>query len=168
MNDKKEDRSSIYEIGYQIVASVPEEKVEEEAGIIRGIITGAGASVIAEEAPHRQPLAYTIRKKTVSGSYDKFNEAYFGWIKFEVASDKIEPITKAVEKHQTVLRSLVISTVRENTYLGKSAPAIIASLPNKPEQVEMKREKLVDNKKDAVPMSVEDVDKSIDEMVKEA
>ena len=170
MNDTKEDRQSIYEIGYQIVASIPEEKIGDEAGIIRGIVTGSGASIIAEEAPHHQPLAYTIKKKTVSGSYDKYNQAYFGWIKFEVGANKIEAITKAVEKHPSILRSLAIATVRENTYLGKRASLIIASLPNKPEQpqIETKREKRVEEKKEVAPMSVEDVDKSIDEMVKEA
>ncbi len=170
MNDTKEDRQSIYEIGYEIVASISEEKVGDEAKIIRDIVTGNGASVIAEEAPHRQPLAYTMRKKTVSGSYDKFDEAYFGWIKFEIGSDKVEIITKTVEKHPSILRSLVISTVRENTYLGKRASAIAASLsPVRPENVEaMRSEKHVEDKKEATPMSVEDVDKSIDEMVKEA
>lgn len=167
MNDTKEDRSSIYEIGYQIVPSIPEEKVPEEEAIIRGIVTDAGASIIAEEAPHRQPLAYTIKKKTVTGSYDKFNEAYFGWIKFEVNTDKIAAITKAVEIVPSVLRSFTMTTVRENTYLGKRASQIIASLPNKPEQTEV-REKRVEEKKEVVPMSVEDVDKSIDDLVKEA
>lgn len=170
MDDTKEDRISIYEIGYQIVPSIPEEKIGDETNIVRGIVTDAGASVIAEEAPHRQPLAYTIKKKTVSGSYDKFDQAYFGWIKFEVGTDKIEAITKAVENHPSTLRSFAITTVRENTYLGKHASQIIASLSNKPEQtqIETKREKRVEEKKEAVPMSVEDVDKSIDEMVKEA
>ncbi len=150
------------------MAGIPEEKVGDEANIIRGIVTGSGAEVIAEEAPHRQPLAYTIRKKTVSGSYDKYDQAYFGWVKFEVGTDKIEVITKAVENHPSILRSFAIATVRENTYLGKRASTIINSLPNKPEQVEVKIEKRVENKKPAVPMSIEDVDKSIDEMVKEA
>jgi len=168
MNDTKEDRKSIYEIGYQIVASIPEEKIGDEAGIVRGIITSSGASIISEEAPHRQPLAYTIKKKTVSGSYDKFDQAYFGWIKFEVETDKIDTITKAVEKVPSMLRSITVSTVRENTYLGKRASAIIASIPNKLEQGEVKADKLVEDKKEVVPMSVEDVDKSIDEMVKEA
>lgn len=170
MNNVKEDRDSIYEIGYQIVASIPEEKVKEEADIIRGIITGSGASIVAEEAPHHQPLAYIIKKKTVSGSYDKYDRAYFGWIKFEVETDKIEAITKAVEKHPSVLRSIVIKTIRENTYLGKRASLIIDSLPNKPEQpqIDTKKENRVEDRKEAVPMSVEDVDKSIDEMVKEA
>jgi ribosomal protein S6 len=168
MNETKEDRKSIYEIGFEIVASVPEENVESETSIIRNVITGSGASIIAEEAPHRQPLAYTIKKKTVSGSYEKFDQAYFGWIKFEVESSKIGTITKAIENHPSILRSIVISTVRENTYLGKRASAIIASLPYKPEQVEVKAEKHVEDKKEVAPMSVEDVDKSIDEMVKEA
>jgi ribosomal protein S6 len=168
MDDTKEDRQSIYEIGYQVVASIPEEKVGEEADKIRKIVTDSGASIIAEEALHKIRLAYTVRKKTISGSYNKYDEAYFGWVKFEVGSSKIEAIGKAIENLPSVLRSLVVTTVKENTYLGKRASAIAASLSGKPEPAEIKVETRMEDKKKTVPMSVEEVDKSIDEMVKEA
>ena len=104
-------------------------------------------------------LAYTMRKKTVAGSYQKFDDAYFGWFKFEAASNKIEDIKKAFELHPSVVRMLLITTVRENTYLGKRAPAILAKM-NAP---------LAPEKKDAAPAAtIEEMDKSIDDMVKEA
>jgi ribosomal protein S6 len=102
-------------------------------------------------------LAYTIRKKTVAGSYDNHDEAYFGWVKFEVDSGLIENIKKAVENHSKVIRMLLISTIRENTYLGKKAPAFVTT-----EKV------AVEDKKDVTPVSIEEMDKSIDAMVKEA
>ena len=91
--------------------------------------------------------------------YEKFDEAYFGWLKFEVASNKIEAIKKAVEAVPSVIRMLLITTVRENTYLGKRAPAIAgkAAVPG-----EDKKESVV-----AAPATVEDMDKSIDALVKE-
>ncbi len=55
-------RKGVYEIGYLIASSVPEEKVSAEADAVRKIITAAGAEMIAEEAPVSQPLAYTMRK----------------------------------------------------------------------------------------------------------
>ena len=162
MND---DRLAVYEIGYLIASSVPEEKVPAETEAIKAIITSAGSSVIAEEAPHKQHLAYTIRRKTVAGSYDKFDVAYFGWVKFELGSDKIEAVKKAVELHPSVLRALLISTVRENTYLGKRAQAIAADFSAKPSDAVSVEGKDVPV---AVPATIEDMDKSIDAMVKEA
>lgn len=157
-----EKDNSIYEVGYLIVSSIPEEKIPTEAETIKKIITDAGSTVITEEAPYRQNLAYTMRRKMVSGGYENFDEAYFGWIKFEVGSDKIEAIKKDIELHPTVLRMILISTIRENTYLGKrAADSIVAPLVN----VEggLKTEEKIET----APSSIEDMDKSIDNMVKE-
>lgn len=166
MDDIHDDRLSVYEIGYLIADSVPEEKIPGEAETLKGIITAAGASMIAEEAPHRQQLAYTIRRKTLAGSYDKYDSAYFGWLKFELGTDKAEAVKKEIENHPSVIRMLIITTVSENTYLGKRAPAVAAAfgVPRKPVEgaVEEKTPPAGGS-----PASIEEMDKSIDEMVKE-
>jgi ribosomal protein S6 len=164
-----EDRKSVYEIGYLIAPSVPEEKVPAEADALRKILTDAGASIITEEIPSTMDLAYEMRRKTVSGAYDKYNEAYFGWIKFEVGSDMIEAAKKSFEAYPSVLRMLLIVTVRENTYLGKRASVIAADINSKKDSSsDEKSPKASGADKDAAPVSVEDMDKSIDAMVKEA
>lgn len=161
MNDIHDDRQTVYEVGYLIVASIPDEKVPEEADKVRKIINDAGASIIAEEVPHHQQLAYTIRRKTVSGSYDKYDQAYFGWIKFELGSSKIEAVKKSVEVLPSILRMLLITTVRDNTYLGKRAPAIMARLAGEEIGQTSVAAEIV------APATVEEMDKSIDAMVKE-
>jgi len=172
MDDTTKDRQSIYELGYEIVSSIPEEKVEDEAKVVREVVIGSGASIIAEESPKREKLAYTIRKKTVSGSYDKYDEAYFGWIKFEVGSDKIESIGNTVKNLPSVLRSIVVTTIRENTFLGKRVSEITYSISEihktDTEEVKAVETPVEIAKSEVLPMSVEEVDKSIDEMVKEA
>jgi len=164
------DNLSVYEIGYLLASNVPEEKIPSEAEAVAKIINSAGSTVIASEEPHRIKLAYEMRKKNVSGSYEKYNEAYFGWIKFEVASDVIENIKKSVEIHPSVLRMLLTNTVRESTYLGKRAPAIAAEIAFKKTPADKVAEEAVSHveKKEVTPASVEEMDKSIDEMVKEA
>jgi len=172
------ENSSIYEIGYLVVPSVPEEKIPEETEALRAIIIAVGAVIIAEEVPRRQRLAYEMRKKTVSSAYDKYHEAYFGWFKFELATDKIDGLKKAFENRPSVLRLLVVSTVRENTYLGKRASAVAAEFAGKDEAVAVEKstDRVVEKKvaaaekpkKETAPASIEEMDKSIDEMVKEA
>ena len=69
----------------------------------------------------------------------------------------------------SVLRMLLITTVKEATYLGKHAPAVvaapyakkIASLVDAPEAA------AAPEKEAAAPAATEDMDKSIDDMVKE-
>ena len=168
--EKKEGRLSVYEIGYLLSTSIPEEKIPAEAEALRAIITKAGASVIAEEAPQREQLAYTIRTKNVSGTYNTYDEAYFGWVKFELTSDVVEAVKKAIEILPSVIRMILITTVKEPTYLGKRAPAVAAAfgatiVAKKPadENVVAK----VEEKPVAASASVEEMDKSIEEMVKE-
>ena len=157
---------SVYEIG-SLLAGIPEERVAAEAEAIKGIITKNGGTIIAEESPKLEKLAYTMRKKLVSGSYQNFDEAYFGWVKFEAASAAVDAIKKAVEAMEAVLRIIVITTVRENTYLGKRAPAIAQAAPRRAApEAEVTAPKPVEAA--AQPATIEEMDKSIDEMVKEA
>lgn len=173
MDETIRERLPVYEIGY-LIAGVPEERVSVEADAVKSVIAGAGAVTIAEEAPRSEHLAYTMRKKTVAGSYDAYDTAYFGWVKFEVGSDKIEAIKKAVEVVPSVLRMLLITTVRENTYLGKRVPAAVsfavrkAPFPGSPEAPMADKEARKEAAVPVTPASVEEMDKSIDEMVKEA
>ena len=169
MNENNiDDRLAVYEIGYLIAGSVAEEKVSEEAEKVKDLITKAGATTIAEEAPHLERLAYTMRVKSVSGSYQKYDQAYFGWVKFEVSSSIVESIKKSVELIPTVLRMILISTTKENTYLGKRASQIAAAIaPKRIVEPGAGVGPIVVDKKDAAPVSIEEMDKSIDEMVKE-
>lgn len=162
MEEIKDDRQTVYEIGYLIASSIPEDKVLGEAEAVKAIITGAGASIISEEAPHFQELAYSMRVKMVSGAYEKYDTAYFGWIKFELGSSKIEAIKKAVETKSSILRMLLITTVREETYLGKRAPILGAAGYMNTENSTPD----ADEKKEKAPVSIEQMDKSIEEMIK--
>lgn len=158
-NTQKQDLS-VYEIGYLIVSSIPEEKIPETVEDIKRIITDSGAVILSEESPVRQSLAYTMRRKTVSGAYEKYDLAYFGWVKFELDSASIDAVKKTIEIHPAILRMIILSTVRENTYLGKRASMLsrqdVVPSPDRSED------------KSVAPATVEEMDKSIDDMVKEA
>lgn len=170
MNDNvRDDRSAVYEIGY-LLAGIPEERVAAEADAVKAVITKNGGSIIAEESPKNEKLAYTMRKKLVSGSYEKYDEAYFGWVKFEIPAGSIDAVKKTVEVIPPVLRVLVMATVRENTYLGKRAPAVTATFQRRPMAPTAEGDTSAAVKapeKAAEPATIEEMDKSIDEMVKE-
>ena len=174
MQDKvlKEDRVQVYEIGYLLVSSIPEEKVNDEVNLLREILSKTGAEFIAEEAPELRTLAYNMTKK-IGAKNHRFEQAYFGWFKFELSVKETESIKKAFEENPNMLRMLFITTVKQGTFLGKKSPS--ASLIKTDEVIAdpiinpiVATENAVETVTAPVPVSVEEIDKSIDEMVKEA
>lgn len=158
----KDDVKKVYEIGYLLISSIPKEKVADVAAKLKDVLSEKGASVIGEEAPELIPLSYTMVKKIGTANH-RFDQAFFGWVKFELSSKEIEEVKKTLDLDSSVLRHLIITTVKENTYLGKKAHAAaeqVASGDGVPSE-----EGVVTIDK---PASVEEMDKSIDEMVKEA
>ncbi|MES2471190.1 MAG: 30S ribosomal protein S6 [Patescibacteria group bacterium] len=121
----KNDELRIYEVGYLFVPSVPQERIGEEIAALTEQITNKGASILAHEDPELRPLAYTILKK-VGAVNERFNQAYFGWVKFEMEPAQIDAIKKWMDENSNVLRYLLTTTVRENTYLGKKSSPVIA------------------------------------------
>ncbi|MDD5068504.1 MAG: 30S ribosomal protein S6 [Candidatus Pacebacteria bacterium] len=159
-----ESEARIYEVGYHIVPLVAEENVPKEAGDVKFLIEKQKGVIISEELPRLHPLAYTIAK-TVAGKKRIFDKAYFGWIKFEADATALPAIKEAMEANENVLRFLLIKTVRENTLV--SMQKIISQARMDKEGGEKKAPGVgATAEKDKKPVSVEELDKSIDELLK--
>lgn len=154
------ENGKIYEIGYLLVSSVPEEKVEAEVATLKEVLSKKGAEFIGEEAAELRTLAYTMVKK-IGANYHNFDKGYFGWFKFELQASEIESVKKSFEENPNMLRVLVISTIKENTYLGKKSPVPTPEVSAEP-ALEVAEVAPV------VAVSVDEMDKSIDALVKEA
>lgn len=157
----KNSEEKIYEVGYHIVSSVAEEQIPAEVEKIKAYLAKEKAIIISEEAPKLRPLAYSI-KKAFGGSYKVFDKAYFGFIKFELGEEgDITNIDKGMKANESVLRYIVIKTVRENTMYSPK----ITVFSNKDEKI--KALKVEKAEKDEKPVSIEEIDKSIDALVSE-
>ena len=130
------------------------EKVEKEGG------AQVGGSLVSVGEPKLINLAYPMTK-SVADTKKKFTSAYFGWIKFETSQTLMPQIKKAVDANPNVLRYLLIKTVRENTLF---TPKLTVRTPVEAETPKVKKPIKTDEKK---ATSVEDIDKSIDELVAE-
>jgi len=155
----KEDRQQVYEIGYLLVSSIPEEKVAGEVDTLKEILTKKGAEFIGEEAPELRTLAYTMVKK-IGPTNHRFDKGYFGWFKFELSAKEIESIKKTFELNPNMLRMLVLNTIKENTYLGKKSPVPMPEVPDITAEV-------VADPNGETPVVALDADK-VDAVVKEA
>lgn len=115
-NSENEEREpTVYEIGYLILPSIPEDKLSLITDAIRKVITKEGGTEIDAEAPFKEALAYTM-SKTISASRYVLSDAYLGWIKFEVDRAKAPTIKAGVEKIEEILRFLLIKAPRETIF----------------------------------------------------
>ncbi len=150
-----EDQVKIYELGFHIIPTIPEENLGEHFGKIKKTIENNKGSVFAEQAPQLRRLAYTIVQKKETGHL-KFDDAYFGWVKFEGDPEKIKTIEEEVSKEPAVLRVILVKTLKETTLYGGSI--------FKREEDRKVRQKKEDDQK-GKEVSETELDKSIETLV---
>jgi ribosomal protein S6 len=159
----EEGGGQVYELGYHIVSTVAEENLPKEVEALKAIVLKDGGSLVSEGEPKLINLAYSMTK-SVADTRKKFDTAYFGWLKFETKSELMPSIKKAVDAYPNVLRYLLIKTVRENTLytpkLNVRAPGKEAEAPAKVKKSIKTEETKISSSKD-----LEDIDKSIEELV---
>lgn len=110
--------SKVYEIGYILLSSIPEEKVSSEVDSLKAMLVKRNAAIIAEGEPLLKALTYTMVKK-IGAVNRRFNQGYFGWIKFEMAPEETAAVNKWLLETESILRSILITTVRENTMVSE-------------------------------------------------
>ncbi len=144
--------NGVYEVGFLLVPETTEEKLPEAFGNLKDAILSKGAIAISEEFPKLISLAYTM-EKTINNKNERFNEAYFGWIKFEAPGESIATIDAMLRLRDDVVRHLITSTVRENTIASKRGLGV------------RRRPKDVKDKESAPEMSKEEIDREIEALV---
>ena len=158
---KKDDTLTVYEVSYLLLPSLATEQVPSNAALLKEMLTSAGGAIISDENPILIDLAYPM-VKVVQTLRHKATSGYFGWIKFEIASEGIEAVKKSLDGNDKILRYLIIKTVRENTLLeGKMKLRKEDSVKRQAEGAdEVSLE--ISPEKETAP---EELDKSIDDLV---
>ncbi|MEK7461502.1 MAG: 30S ribosomal protein S6 [Patescibacteria group bacterium] len=121
----------VYELGFLILPSIPENKLSNVTDAIRKIISKESGTELDAEAPFKETLAYAM-SKTVGVSRYVVSDAYLGWIKFEIDRARISMIKTGVEKIDEILRFLLIKAPRETTFTfakAKVAAVVEESVP---------------------------------------
>lgn len=156
-NKETGEKMHVYEIGYLVVPTLSEGKVSDEVASIHSVLEKAGATIISEDFPKLSPLAYVMERSTESKK-QKFNEGYFGWIKFELPVVSISDITKDFENRQSIIRHLIIKTVRENTMYSTKVASDAENTEASADESTPSEDKIFAKK---------EIDKSIDALVLE-
>ncbi len=121
--DSDELKTAVYEIGYHLVPTLSEEELPVAVSKITDTLKGEGAIFVGEQFPSRIQLAYSIAKR-IDTVRKNFDEAYFGWMAFEISKKALTKIKAALDVHPSLLRYLFIVTDKNAvavTLGGKSA-----------------------------------------------
>jgi len=156
----RNNEEKIYEIGYHLISSIAEESVPKETDKIKEYLAKEKAAIISEGAAKLRPLAYSI-KKSFQGTYKVFDKAYFGFIKFELPEEgEVTKIDEKLKNNENILRYIVVKTARENTMYSPKI-TVFKDVEGKGKPIAIKTEKTVLE----APASIEEIDKSIDELI---
>lgn len=107
----------VYELGYLLTPALSPENVPARYGDLKDAIIGLGGKIISDEMPQMLHLAYTMVK--IQNARNKFDTAYFGWIKFEMNPEKVLDLKKKLYLDPDLIRFLMLKTVGENTIAAK-------------------------------------------------
>ncbi len=111
---------NVYEIGYLVLPSIPEDKLSDVVDKIKAAVAEAGGAVLDGEEPFKQDLAYTMTK-VVGASRYVVGEAYLGWLKFELEGAGAPAVKEAFDKIDELLRFLFIKAPRESAFTFEKA-----------------------------------------------
>lgn len=153
---EKDVNSRVYELGYLLVPTISEEDMPITFGNLKELISSLGGIHISDEMPKMMPLSYSM-VKVVSNVRNKFNTAYFGWVKFTMDSDKVLELKKKLDLDPNLIRFLILKTVKENTIAAKRF--VRGEIHRRPTA------KKNENDEAIVPINKEEIDKEIDAMV---
>lgn len=112
------DTLRVYEVGYLLLSSIPEEKVPDEVSRIKASIESKGGTIISGENPELRTLAYTMEKH-IGTRNERFNSAYFCFVTFEVTPEAALLIKAELDAMESVLRFLMIKTTKEEALAPK-------------------------------------------------
>ncbi len=142
----------IYELGYHAMPNLSEEELAKFVEGIKGTLSKMGASVIADQYPVAMALSYDVVKE-IENKNRKFRNSFFGWMKFDLDPALLEEFKATVDKNLSILRYILIRTVRESTLATPKLATRGMPRRSAPESETI------------APMDEVAVDKKIDEMI---
>lgn len=108
----------VYELGFLLSPAVREEDLDTNVDQIKSVITDLSGTIMTDARPEFIDLAYEM-SRIINNKRVRFNQGYFGWIKFSITPDQIKAINEVLEKNMLIIRNIIVATVAENTVISK-------------------------------------------------
>lgn len=149
-----DSKSSIYEVGYIMIPSIPEENLGAEVTSFKDFLGEKGATFVSDEYPKMLELAYEM-SRSIANKKQKFSYGYFGWVKFECTTVSAKIIKDYLDKNEKLVRYLMIKTVRESTMSAKRAYG----------KTDGPKRRIAPRTEESQPINEEVIDKEIEALV---
>jgi len=156
MEDIEKTDGRVYELAYLFVPTIDESTIAGRFGDLKALLEKSGAVFVSEEMPKMIDLAYEM-SRVITNKKTYFNNAYFGWVKFELDPANIEGLKPTLDRNEEIIRYMIVKTVRENTIASKKPLSQSGYRKRAPEKKEGEEE--------ATPLSAEEIDREIDALV---
>ncbi len=154
----------VYELAYLLVPTLEGDKVGDKFQSLKTYLTNKGVEFVSEDAPRLLELQYEM-SRTIQNKKTWFEEAHFGWVKFEAEPALIKEIHDDLARDEEIIRFMIIKTVKENTVASKKP--LGGYKPRKDVFAKDGAEVTADGEP-VVKATEEEVDKAVDALVEEA
>lgn len=155
-----QEELKIYELGYLLAPTIPEEHIEGENVKVKDVLEKAGF-IMSSDEPAMKALAYEM-SAVIGGKKRRFRTAYFGSIIFQTNAASVADIKTALEKNENIARSLILHRTKESLLPSKRK---ISVAPRGAEEKETGRKKQTERAEKVIDEA--ELDKKIEEMVAE-
>ena len=162
--DATETQGRVYELAYLFVPTLDVDASMERFVQLKSYLQDKGAEVISEDTPKLIELQYEM-SRTIQNKKTWFDEGYFGWVKFALEPDAVKAIHDELERDETIIRFMIIKTVRENTISAKKSFGYRARKDDSSTDEKIDAPEEV---KEAEHIVEADVDRAVDALVTEA
>lgn len=113
------NEANVYEIGYLLMPGISNEDILSEVSNIKSILEKRKCVFLSGDEPQMKTLAYPMAK-AVDGVKHIFDKAYFAWMKFEIAQEKLADLKKELDKYENILRYLLVNAPKKDTLVSDS------------------------------------------------
>ncbi len=153
----------VYELAYLLVPTLEGDKVDEKFQSLKQHVVSKGAELVSEDTPRLLELQYEM-SRTIANKKTWFDEAHFGWVKFEADPSLVKEIHDDLARDEQIIRFMIIKTVKENTIASKKP---LGGYKRRTD-VFAKESIEVEGGEPVEKATVEEVDKAVDALVEEA
>ncbi len=108
----------VYEVSFWLVPTISESELPAHFDRLKKVVSDAQGEFISEEAPYMREMTYQM-VRVIDNVNKRFNDGYFGWVKFRALPQNAIVVKNTFEKDVTLIRSLLVETVEENTTYTK-------------------------------------------------
>ncbi len=107
------ENTTVYEIGYLLAPTIPENEAVEIETSLHQHITDTDGVVLASQSPEMRELSYEIEVRD-EGEKRQFSRGQFGWVQFQLKPEQVNEVESVFTKSDDVIRHLLITVDPED------------------------------------------------------